>query len=67
MKKPWTFVFSLLGMAVSAAALIMLIPPIFDPGEQSNAWAAGALACLTLTLAAGALYSRPSTAGSHGA
>lgn len=66
MKQTWMFVISLLGMAVSAAGLILLIPPFFDPGAQGNVWAAGILACLALVLAVGALYWRPSASGPHG-
>lgn len=61
MKKTWKFVMSLLGMSVSASVLILLIPSLFRPGEQANLWVFGGLACLSLCLAVGTLYWRPST------
>ncbi|MBB5999023.1 hypothetical protein [Streptomonospora salina] len=66
MKKTWMFVVSLLGMSVSAAVLISLIPPLFHSGEQGSVWAVGMLACLTVVCAAGARFLRPSTPTSHG-
>jgi membrane protein DedA with SNARE-associated domain len=61
MKRKWLFVISLLGMAVSAAVLILLIPSLFREGEQTNVWAIVVLACLAMTFAVGTLYWRTST------
>ncbi|MGO1383525.1 MAG: hypothetical protein ACTHWA_12020 [Arachnia sp.] len=54
-------VICILGLAFSAATLILLIPPLFDSGNQGNPWIMGALAVLALVCAAGGLLLRPST------
>ncbi|NYH79667.1 hypothetical protein FHR84_003005 [Actinopolyspora biskrensis] len=66
MKETWLFVVSLVGMAVSAAAVILQLPSLFHAGEQSSFWGLGILACLTVAFAAGVLYWRPSTSRSNG-
>ncbi|WP_092629180.1 hypothetical protein [Actinopolyspora mzabensis] len=66
MKETWLFVVSLAGMAVSAAALMLLIPSLFDSGEQGDFWGIGVLACLAVVFAVGMLYWRPSTSSSEG-
>ncbi|MBA8826265.1 hypothetical protein FHX42_003641 [Saccharopolyspora lacisalsi] len=65
-KKTWLFVISLVGMAASAAVLILFIPSLFRSGEQGDVWAVGVLACLTVAFAVGARYWRPSTSISDG-
>ncbi|WP_017589475.1 hypothetical protein [Nocardiopsis ganjiahuensis] len=65
MQKTWLCVISILGMAVCSAALVMLVPSFFGPGEQPSAWLVGTLAVLILVLAAGARYWRPSPSGPH--
>lgn len=65
-KKTWMFVISLLGLAVSAAVLMLLIPPLFNSGEQGSPVAVGVLGCLAVAFAAGMLYLRPSTPTTHG-
>ncbi|GHC80269.1 hypothetical protein GCM10007079_19100 [Nocardiopsis terrae] len=54
-------VMSLVGMAVSASVLILLVLSLFRPGGQGNVWAVGALACLTVVCAVGVRYWRPWT------
>ncbi|SFT46442.1 hypothetical protein SAMN04487904_102275 [Actinopolyspora lacussalsi subsp. righensis] len=66
MKAKWLFVFGLAGMTVSASALMLLIPSLFDSGEQGNFWGIGVLACLAVVFAVGMLYWRPSTSSSDG-
>ncbi|KIH99629.1 hypothetical protein LP52_06960 [Streptomonospora alba] len=60
------FVISLVGMAMSAAVLILFIPPLFRSGEQGSVWAVGVLTCLTVAFAVGTRYWRPSTSASDG-
>ena len=64
MKKTWMFVMSLVGMTISAAVLILLIPSLFRSGEQASLWTVGVLASLTVAFAVGMLYWRPSTSTS---
>ncbi|WP_092927770.1 hypothetical protein [Actinopolyspora alba] len=64
MKENWLFVVSLAGMTVSAAALMLLIPSLFDSGEQGNFRGIGVLACLAVVFAVGMLYWRPSPSSS---
>lgn len=52
---------SLLGLAVSGALLIWLIPTLFRPDEQRGAWVYGVLAGLAAIFAVGTRYWRPST------
>jgi len=61
------FLVSLVGTAVSAAVLIMLIPSLFRSVDQSTVWAAGVLGCLTLVFAQGTRYWHPSRTISDGA
>ena len=65
-KKTWMFVLSLVGLAVSAALLILLIPSLFHSGEQAGFWTAGVLAFLAVVFAVGTRYWRPSPPLSHG-
>lgn len=65
MKKTWMFVISLLGMAISASGLILLIPSLFRSDEQTSIWALGVLTCLAVVFAVGALYWRPSRSTSE--
>jgi hypothetical protein len=60
------FIVSLVGMAISAAVLILLIPSLFRPGEQVDIWLVGGLAVLVVALAAGARRWRPPTPVSKG-
>jgi hypothetical protein len=60
MERIWLFVISLIGMAVSAAVLILRIPSLFREGEQTNVWAVVVPACLALSFAVGTLYWRTS-------
>lgn len=52
-KRTLLFIVSLVGMAVSAAVLILLIPSLFGPGEQVDIWLVGGLAVLVVAFAAG--------------
>lgn len=61
MNRTRLFVVSLLGMAMSASALMLCIPSLFRPGEQGSFWVLGVLACLTVAFAVGTRYWRPST------
>lgn len=61
MSKGTLFVISLVGMAVSAAVLVWLIPTLFHSGEQRGAWVYGVLAGITAIFAVGVRYWRPST------
>lgn len=47
MKHPWLFVTSLIGLAVSAAIVILLIPSLFRSGQYINDWLVGGLVILT--------------------
>ena len=58
------FMVSLIGMAVSAALLIWLIPTLFRPDEQRDAWVYGVPAGLTAIFAVGTRYWRPATSTS---
>ncbi len=64
--RTWLFVVSLVGMAVSAAVLILFIPSLFQSDEHGNAWTVGVLACLAVVFAVGTLYWRPSASISNG-
>lgn len=64
MKRAWLFVLSLVGMAVSAAVLILLIPSLFRSDEQASVWAVAVLACLAVAFAVGTRYWRPPTSTS---
>jgi len=55
------FLVSLISLAVSAAALILLIPSQFRPGEQVDIWLVGSLAVLVVAFAAGTRRWRPPT------
>ncbi|MFV2102284.1 hypothetical protein [Micromonospora sp. LOL_024] len=54
------FVVCLLGMAVSSSVLILLVPSLFQPGEQVSLWALGLPAGLAVGFAVGSLHWRPS-------
>lgn len=60
-KKGWLFVSSLIGMSVSAALLIWLIPALFGSDEHQSVWVYGILAGLAGIFAVGTRYWRPST------
>ncbi len=49
-----------LGLAVSAAVLVLLLPPLFSPGEQAGPWAVGVSAVLAVVFAGGCLRWGPS-------
>ncbi len=59
-KKGWLFVSSLIGMSVSAALLIWLIPALFGSDEQRSVWVYGTVAGLTGIFAVGTRHWRPS-------
>ena len=59
MKKSSLLAMCIVGMAISGAVLIWLIPPVFSANGQSNFWVMGALALLFLVFAAGARYWKP--------
>lgn len=56
----WLFIGSLLGMAVTAAVLILRIPALFDAGRPDTLGVVVALACLAMVFAGGALRWRSS-------
>ncbi len=58
---PWPFVISLLGMAVSAAVLLLLIPSMFGPDGGQDPGVIAVPAVLVAVFAAGTLRWRPST------
>lgn len=62
----WLFVVSLVGMAVSAAVLIWLLPSLFRSGEHHTAWLYGLLAVLVAVFGAGVRRWRPATPTRHG-
>lgn len=69
MRKAWPVVTCILGAALSAAVLILLIPSLFESADHGNVWiAVGVLGCLFLALVAGARYWRRTfpTAGDDG-
>lgn len=53
------FVVSLMGLAVSAAALVLLVPSFFDGGSTISPWVVAGLACLAVAFAVGTLLSGP--------
>ena len=53
------FIAVLLGFALTGAALILSIPPLFGPHEPSQVWTTAGLAGLAIVLAGGMLYLRP--------
>lgn len=58
-KKPQAlFLTFLIGMIVAATALILSIPPLFDPGGSNQMWITGVLGFLTLALAIGVTNTR---------
>ena len=59
------FVISLVGMAASAAVLILLIPSLFRSGEQVDIWLVGGLGVLAVAFAAGTRRWRPPTPASN--
>lgn len=60
MKKSSLLAMCIVGMAISGAVLIWLIPPVFTANGHSNFWVLGALGLLFLLFAAGARYWKPS-------
>lgn len=50
----------IIGMALSGAVLIWLIPPLFSSDGQSNIWIMVALGSLFIAFAAGAWYAKQS-------
>ncbi|GAA0988979.1 hypothetical protein ENKNEFLB_02871 [Nocardioides aquaticus] len=61
MKSTKLFVVSLLGLAVSAAVLILLIPSLFGSGEHADTWLVVGLALVAAAFAVGTRYWRPPT------
>ena len=55
------FVVCVLGLAVSSSAVILLVPSLFEPGQQVGGWTLGVPAALAAAFAAGGLRWRPST------
>lgn len=53
------FVVSLIGLAVSAAVLILLVPSLFRSGEPASVWAFGVSASLTVVFAVGTRHWQP--------
>lgn len=49
----------IIGLSVSAAALILLIPPLFDSPSSTQVWAASILGVVAAGFGAGALALRP--------
>lgn len=54
------FVVCVLGLAVSSSLVILLVPSLFQPGEQVSAWTLGVPGCLAVVFAAGGLHWRAS-------
>lgn len=63
MKTPWLFVISLVGLADSAAVLVLVIPSFFRAGEGGHVATAGVSATLAIAFAAGTLHWRPTPPG----
>lgn len=57
------FVSSLVGLAVSAAVVILLVPTLFRSAEPGRVWAAAISGCLAVAFAVGTRRWRPS--GQH--
>lgn len=53
------FIVVLLGFACTGAALILSIPPLFEPHEPARVWTTAGLAGLAIVLAVGMLRLRP--------
>lgn len=53
------FIAVLLGFALTGAALILSIPPLFEPHEPARAWTTAGLAGLAIGLALSMLRLRP--------
>ncbi len=60
MKKSSLLAMCIVGMAISGAVLMLLIPPVFSGNGHSSFWVMGALGLLFLFFAAGARYWKPS-------
>ncbi|QBI18492.1 hypothetical protein ER308_02190 [Egibacter rhizosphaerae] len=54
-----TFLALFIGMTLTGAAIILLIPSLFEPHEPYLVWAIGILGGLFVVLAVGVLYLRP--------
>lgn len=61
MKRSSLLLTCIIGLALTGAALILLVPPMFNPEGTNNAWLIGGLALLALVFAAGALRWKPSS------
>lgn len=53
------FLTLLIAMALTAAGLILSIPPLFRSHEPHQVWITGILGCLALVFAVGTLFARP--------
>lgn len=58
MKTPWLLVICVVGLAISGAALIWMVPSLFDATRQSNGWLMIALAGLGITFSVAAIRLR---------
>jgi len=56
MKKSSLLAMCIVGMGISGAVLILMIPPLFSANGQNNTWFMAALGLLFLVFAAGARY-----------
>ncbi len=56
MKKSSLMVTCIIGMGLSCAVLILLVPSLFSSDGQGNIWIIGALGFIFLAFAAGARY-----------
>lgn len=66
MNRTTMFVASVIGLAVSAAVLILLLPSLFDSGDGPNTWLISSLAILAVIFAVGTGRLRPSAQpGAH--
>ncbi|GAA5226776.1 hypothetical protein [Paeniglutamicibacter antarcticus] len=68
MKKSSLMVACIIGMGLSGAVLMLLVPLLFSSDGQGNIWIMGALGVLFLAFTAGARYCKPfiSAAGTNG-
>lgn len=58
-KTPWRFIGSLAFFSLSAAALILLIPTLFDSGTETNFGALLVLGLLVVVFGAATVRTRP--------
>lgn len=66
MKKSSLLAMCIVGMGISGAVLILLIPPLFSSDGQSNLWVMGALGLSFLIFAVGARYWKQSSSSTTG-